>query len=477
MNLIELVKKFKALASKQSLTKAEQKEARDLMRELKKSGVTNLDISEFSNGKWSPSTVKFYTPGVKPLNPNEWDSAVKLLNAMIASGLSLGHVETAVGISDQLQAAGVSLSQLMDLLYAANSSSMEMADLCNYYELMKQNSLSPKDISEAVNLKGELEKMGFSLDYLQPIVEVAKNYGDPEKILQVLSQYKKMVDIDHEIEVTEEKLASLNETMAGTQEQVEAAEAKLSQLTGPVEALDKAEHLGFGVNELEKVAGLAQRYGSAKKLLDAVSAYDTYADIQDKVNEAKANLTNLEVDTQKLQLEHAHRQTAINMCKKLTDEYDFGIDIISIILSAAEKYGDPIIVLKAVEAYNKLEAILREIDKQQGIISVNKKEIAQLNGRHEATLEKLEALNGLALKVGNEVGKVQAEMKASDVLKKLLVLINEPYAAEYGAHINNAILVALSLRKWVTNNETKFKNCGHIKSGLEHLIKDMGGLP
>ncbi len=109
MKLDELIKRFKVLASKKSLTKAEQKEARDLMRELKKAGISNGEISELSNGKWAPSTVTFYTPGIKPLHPNEWDSAVKLLNAMITSGLSLDHVETAVSISDQLQAAGVSL--------------------------------------------------------------------------------------------------------------------------------------------------------------------------------------------------------------------------------------------------------------------------------------------------------------------------------------------------------------------------------
>ena len=146
MNLDELVKMFKALTSKKSLTKAEQKESRDLMRKLKKAGISNGEISELSNGRWAPSTVKFYTPGIKPAHPNEWDSAVKLLNAMIGSALSLDHVEIAVAISSHLQAAGVGLSELMDLIYAANSSSMETVDLCQYYELMTQHNLSPKDI-------------------------------------------------------------------------------------------------------------------------------------------------------------------------------------------------------------------------------------------------------------------------------------------------------------------------------------------
>jgi len=446
------------------------------MRKLKKAGLTNEEISELSNGRWSPSTVKGYTTGIKPLHPNEWDSAVKLLNAMIASGLSLDHVETAVAISDQLQAAGVSLRELVDLLYTVDSSSMETADLCQYYELMKQYNLSPKNISEAVNLKDELKNMGLSLDSLQPIIEVAKNYGEPEKIIQALSQYKNLVDLDHESEVAKEKLDSLNKTLAGTQEQEEAAEATSSQSKEPDEALDKAEQDGFGVNEYEKVADLVQKYGSAKKLLDAINAYDTYSNIQDKINKKKANLTNLKTDTQKLQLKHAHIQTAVNMCEKLIGEYDFGLDIISAILSTAEKYGEPIVVLKAVEAYSKLEVILQEIDKQQGIISANKKEIAQLDGRHEDALKKLKSLNDLALKVGNEVGRVEGEMSANDYLKKLLMLINEPYSAEYSDHINTAIFLALSLRHWVIKNETKFKNCDYIKSGLEFLVRELGGL-
>jgi hypothetical protein len=78
--------------------------------------------------------------------------------------------------------------------------------------------------------------------------------------------------------------------------------------------------------------------------------------------------------------------------------------------------------------------------------------------------------------VGNEVGKVEGEMSANDTLKKLLMLINEPYSAEYSSHINTAIFVALSLRHWVIKNGTKFKNCDYIKSGLEFLVRELGGL-
>jgi len=54
MSLEELVKKFIALASKSSLTKPEQEEARQLMKQLKEEGMSNEEISKLSKGRWTP---------------------------------------------------------------------------------------------------------------------------------------------------------------------------------------------------------------------------------------------------------------------------------------------------------------------------------------------------------------------------------------------------------------------------------------
>lgn len=477
MSLEELVKIFVALASKSSLAKSEQEEARQLMKQLKEAGMTNENISKLSEGKWTPSTIKFYTPGIKPAHPTPWDDVVAVLDTLIAVDFTLNDVETAVKVAEKLKSHSVSLDSIIGLLFAADLSSLEVPDLVHHYELFEEYGLSPKKISEALGLKEELEKKGLGLDSLQPLLELAESYGNPEKIIQALSQYKALVDLDHQISLTKEDLDRLEKMLAQTQEQVEAAEAMLSQLKELIEAYEKVKQLGFGVVELNKLSDLGQKHGNAKKLMDAVNAYDTYSDIRDTVNKAKSDLAALKANIERLQADHAHIKTGITMCLILITEYNFGLDAISTILSAAKKYGDPVTVFKAIEAYGKLEAIMEENNKQQGIASGIQQEIARLDGKHEETLKKLESLNALALKVGNEIGKIQGEMAASDEVKKLLELINDPYSAEYSNHIRAAMLVALSLRNWVIKNEIKFKNCDRIKSGLEYLVKELGGLP
>ena len=49
----ELVNNFVMLANKSVLTKAELEEAKGLMVELKKSGLTNAEIAKLSAGRWS----------------------------------------------------------------------------------------------------------------------------------------------------------------------------------------------------------------------------------------------------------------------------------------------------------------------------------------------------------------------------------------------------------------------------------------
>ena len=53
MNIEESAKKFVTLADEPTLSKAEHEEVRELMRQLKKSGMTNKEISELSKGKWT----------------------------------------------------------------------------------------------------------------------------------------------------------------------------------------------------------------------------------------------------------------------------------------------------------------------------------------------------------------------------------------------------------------------------------------
>lgn len=138
MNIEELAQKFVILAGKPTLSKAEHEEARELMRQLKKSGMTNDEISELSKGKWTTSTVKFYTPGIKSAQPSSWQDAVGSLDSLISADMTLDDVEITINLHDDLKSNDVSIDQMVDLVCAADSASLDLPNLIKQYEEFKK---------------------------------------------------------------------------------------------------------------------------------------------------------------------------------------------------------------------------------------------------------------------------------------------------------------------------------------------------
>ena len=142
----------------------------------------------------------------------------------------------------------------------------------------------------------------------------------------------------------------------------------------------------------------------------------------------------------------------------------------------AAKYGTPLEVLKAAEAYGKLELLDQEIARKKGEAWQLKEEIARLEGQRKQAQESLDSLSSLAIEVGKQVGKVEGMAEGHNQLRKLLELVGNPDAAEYEGYISTVVVLTLSLKKWVSRNQTEFKYFNQIKSGLEHLFKELGGI-
>lgn len=475
MNIENAVSQLRQFASRPALSKAEHLEAQKTMIFLKKSGMSNFEISKACDGRWSESTVKGYTKGVRAEDPNPWQDVTSLLNNLLAAGLTLDRVAIALNIFDDLERHDVNLDNVIDLLLAADSSSLEITDLIKQYELFGESGLSPKNVSEALSLREEVEKKGLGLDSLVSLVELAKNYGEPQKIIEALSHYNSLVELDRHITTAKEEFDSLNNELVGTRQQVEVAKAQLYQLKEPIEAYEEAANLGFGMAELTKLSALAQKHGTVKKLMDAVAIYHTYSDIDNKVDKAKADLANFKATVAKLQTDYAHLKTGVTMCQTMIKEYNLGLDAIGTILSTAKKYGEPIEVLKALECYGKLKVLQQELARLKGRVTERKALLAQIEGKYQEMLEELESLNAVALKVGAAVGSVENQLENSKDLQKLVNLIKNPTSVDYDGYGPLVLVVATSLRKWVFNYEHKFKLSYSIKNGLENLISELGG--
>lgn len=69
MDLEAIARELKALASKEKLSSAELDRVKYLMVELKRLGMSNAEIVELTGGRWSESTVRGYTTGIRSADP------------------------------------------------------------------------------------------------------------------------------------------------------------------------------------------------------------------------------------------------------------------------------------------------------------------------------------------------------------------------------------------------------------------------
>jgi DNA-binding transcriptional MerR regulator len=236
MKIEETAAKLVILAGKPTLSKAEHQEVVKLMRLLKQAGMSNEEISTLSKGKWSISTVKGYTKGVKAPHSNLWQDAVSLLNDVISSGITLDDVQTALTIHDDVHSYGIDLDQMLDFISAADSASINVVDVIQQHVAMKKLGLSPKDAAEVLLIKKELEKQGLNTESLKPLLGLVKTYGEPSKIMEAVTKYGSLTALEEKAVVADSQVQDLNMKMAGIHKEIEKAEVELSQKKEPLEA-------------------------------------------------------------------------------------------------------------------------------------------------------------------------------------------------------------------------------------------------
>jgi len=475
MSIEESTKKFVALASKETLSKAEHEEVRRLMKQLKKMGMSNNEISDLSGGKWSTSTVKFYTPGTKVDNPSPWQDAATLLNKAIAADLTLEDIGNAAEVFDYLEEQSLDLDAVVSFMQNAHSASLSFVDLIQQHMIFTETGVSPFKVIEFLEAKKILDGKGISFDSLKQLSELAGKFGDTQAVYEALSAYGSLKEVEVKVDDTEKKLENIHEETASAEQKLQETQDRLSGLTKPLESYQKALELGFGEDELDGLAILADKFGGPKAVFQVLKGYVDYSEINNKVSQAQSELITLESEVNKLNVEYGHMAAAVNMCRTLINDYKFGLDIISTTLSLAEKYGEPLIVLKSVETYGKLEVMQEELVRLESKVIKRKELLAQLEGKNDEALKQFESLNAIAMKTGAEVSKVESKLEESKHLHRVIVLINDPASASYQEYGQLAVAILKSILKWITNNEKHFRYPNITKSTLQDLITELGG--
>lgn len=273
-----LASRFMTLAKKPELSKAERNELKQLMSLLKQTGMSNEEISALSGGKWSPRTIKCYTPGIKVSHPTQCDNVVQLLEKLKSSNLTLEDVESTVAIREELQSRGVSFEGVIDALFAVDTSNTEIADLIHQHDVFKKHGLAPEKVSEALSAMEELQAKGFGFDSLVMLLQAANTYGEAPEVLQAISTYRSLLELKEQVEAAKEGLEKVEAVRHDQENHIKEGEGKLAELFAWIDVYRKVTKLGYDEQVLTDLADMSQKFGGPKAVIQACKTYMDFKD-------------------------------------------------------------------------------------------------------------------------------------------------------------------------------------------------------
>lgn len=525
MDLESVAKELKTLAGRERLAATELDRAKDLMAQLKGMGMSNPEIVELTGGRWSESTAKGYTRGVRTTDPEPWKTATALFSEMLSQNLSLADVRETMTISKDIEATGSSLAEVVSFMQrlkesevtleqlseaiamsaqldAKGTSPAEMAgfilelehedvDLPSFVELFRswqEANLTAEDARSALDYKLQIEEAGFDMESLSLIAEASQKLGNPPEVLKSISVYGNLATLEGEVQAKKKQLETVSSSIEGRRQELQAAGQKLEAAQKKAAALEKElkackdlKAIGFDGDTLRELAKSSERYGSPRNVFTAINEF---ADLS-KIKAAHDELTNRVRQKQQmirnLDNEYAHLKEPIELCKTLL-EHKFSLESISLMNAVAERYGEPITVMKVIEIYGSLKAMQQasvqarsELVDIRGKIEIEKETHADYNARNVKILDQFEALNARAIEVGAAVGRVQEQLKDSTLAANLVKLLQNPGSANYAEYAPLVLLVLKDITIWVTLNKSKISYASLASDSLQNLIRYLGG--
>jgi len=519
MDLETIARELKGLASRDRLSPSELDRVKYLMVELKRAGMSNPEMVELTGGRWSESTVRGYTTGIRSADPAPWESAAAQLSEMLSRNLTLDSVKQALDITTKLEAMGSSLDEVVSFVQDLKERGTTLSQLTEAVKLdsqlqrmgtspseiagfvqeLKQENidapafvslfrswhkvgLTPGDAQSALSYKAQLEDAGFDIEVLFEIAEAAGKFGSPREVLEAVAKYGNLGQLDQELQTKREALGTLASEIESRRQELDAAGERLEGLQKETVAVEEAlatyrrlEAIGFDEKALQELAKATDKYGGPRKVLAGVNSFGDFSGIKAASEEMQGKLQQQRTTLKELEERHSHLKSAIEMCQKLLQDHKFGLDAITSILATAKIYGDPIKVLKAVESYGKRKAMDEEARQLEARIEQLKKTESQYESRNKVILGQFEELNVKALEVGRTLGSVEEQLKGDTMARDILLLLRNPSSASYEDHLPLVIVLLRSITTWAMMNKSKFRFPSLIDKNLQEVLGSLGG--
>lgn len=428
--LFEQVRILKVLAGRETLTSPELQEAKRVMVFLRREGWTPDEISEFSDQRWNPVTIRQYAKHVRVKKGGDKMSAVDLVNWMMTKGYDFESLEAAKGMQERCDEASLDLDAVGTFLTTCGEWSIGTQEAIATAAKMKSQNVTPEDITRELALRRTVEESGA--DYEDMLSDFTDWWGeDPgleatRKARELVSRMESRkltlseteTTIDHleragspsEVAQEVEALGGLRGIQAATAKAVgekrgaeeeanqirkeaeklaarnEKASAELADKDAALRALRKVESVGWTAESLGALSELSERWGGQGAVLKGVGSYSVARDADEEAARASQRAEVEEDKMKALRTKRAHLEMVVSTVDELMKK-GYGVDAIEQIYHTAELHGPPIQVLRKLDVYGRVEDLREEETK----LSNRTKEIEGRIVKKEQELASLKA--------------------------------------------------------------------------------------
>jgi hypothetical protein len=431
MELERLAKDLMVLARKDDPSPADHQRARSLMKELRKMGMTNGQISELTGARWAETTVKEYTRGVTVMDSQPWQSTTAVFGEMVSRGLATEDVKETIAVRDKLKSGGTSLAEITELLVELKGAGIAVGILVALYREWKASGLTAPDAALALKYKGDIEGVGFGLGSLSDIAQAAQVLGSPEEVLKAIGKYgdinqlaqqlhaarQRLADeegkIKERIEEGEQAVTEVEERERGARDRLSQLEQEVNARAGLLSNAEELEKLGLDATRLgdlcAAVTQISAKHGAGReealqRFFGELKKYDAALGFQAEAKrwETIAETKKLEAERFKaqrdgLEMRYQERKEAVDAMESLLKQ---GVKPAQIPLwnGILGKFGGPEHFQQELGHYQRVEELLsakeKEVERRESkIVEVDaklkalKQELAQIQNSIRALSE------------------------------------------------------------------------------------------
>jgi hypothetical protein len=488
MELESVARELKMLAGKERLTASELDRAKDLLVQLKGMGMSNPEIMELTGGRWSESTIKGYTRGVRAADPEPWQSTTALFSEMLSKNLTLADVSEAMNITAELESMGSSLGEIAGFVKEIEGEDINVKAFFSLLHDWHEAGLTPTAARSALSYKAQLEQASLDIDTLSHIAEVAGKFSGPGEVLAAVAKYGNLEELDQAAQKRQQRLDTQAAEIESRGQELDAADKKLEEVRDETAAKEKTlatyeelRAIGFDEQGLGELAKAAKKYGTPLKVLRAVNRFVDLTKIKATDDELRNKVKQKRAMIKSLDDQYSHLKEPIELCKRLLKRR-FGLSALHLINITAWRYGEPTEVMKAIEAYGALKEIEKktaqakaELAEIGGKLQVLKESYNEQNARNRAVLDQFESLNAKAIEVGRTVGIVEQQLKKDTLARDILSLLQNPSSADYEQYLPLVLGMVKSISVWATINKSKFRFSSLVDKNLQELAGYLGG--